>query len=86
MEKSDLIRELQKIFEVLDSVVDYLETQNEANAKLHMSDKVMYSPLTSAAGIANHSLSNLIMRLYEEYEKEIDNGDAAGAVEVQDEG
>ncbi|WMI33404.1 hypothetical protein SEA_KENREY_6 [Streptomyces phage Kenrey] len=74
MEKADLIRELQKIFDVLDNVVDYLETQNEANAKLHMSDKVMYSPLTSAAGLANTNLSNLIMRLYDEYEKEIDNG------------
>ncbi|XAO35205.1 hypothetical protein SEA_FRANCOB_5 [Streptomyces phage Francob] len=74
MEKADLIRELQKIFDVLDSVVDYLETQSEANAKLHMSEKVMYPPLTSAAGLANTNLSNLIMRLYDEYEKEIDNG------------
>ena len=74
MEKPDLIRELEKIFHTLDSVVDYLETQNEANAKLHMSDKVMYSPLTSAAGLANKALSGLIMRLYDEYEKEIDNG------------
>jgi len=74
MEKADLIRELEKIFHTLDSVVDYLETQNEANAKLHMSDRVMYSPLTSAAGVANKALSGLIMRLYDEYEKEIDNG------------
>ncbi|QIQ62893.1 hypothetical protein SEA_MOAB_5 [Streptomyces phage Moab] len=74
MEKADLIRELQKIFDVLDNVVDYLETQNEANAKLHMSDKVMYSPLTSAAGLANTNLSNLIMRLYDEYEKELEDG------------
>lgn len=74
MEKADLIRELEKIFHTLDNVVDYLETQNEANAKLHMSDRVMYSPLTSAAGVANKALSGLIMRLYDEYEKEIDNG------------
>jgi len=33
MESSDVIRELQKVSDVLDSVVDYLETQNEANAK-----------------------------------------------------
>lgn len=66
MESSDVIRELQKVSDVLDSVVDYLETQNEANAKLHMSDKVMYSPLTSAAGIANCTLSDLIVRLYDE--------------------
>lgn len=74
MEKADLIRELEKIFHTLDNVVDYLETQNEANAKLHMSDRVMYSPLTSAAGVANKALSGLIMRLSDEYEKEIDNG------------
>jgi hypothetical protein len=74
MEKADLIRELEKIFHTLGNVVDYLETQNEANAKLHMSDRVMYSPLTSAAGVANKALSGLIMRLSDEYEKEIDNG------------
>lgn len=82
MEKPDLIRELEKIFHTLDSVVDYLETQNEANAKLHMSDKVMYSPLTSAAGLANKALSGLIMRLYDEYEKEIEDGKAEGPSEV----
>jgi hypothetical protein len=74
LQNQDLIRELEKIFHTLDSVVDYLQTQNEANAKLHMSDKVMYSPLTSAAGLANTNLSNLIMRLYDEYEKEIEDG------------
>ncbi|QNN99111.1 hypothetical protein SEA_FAUST_5 [Streptomyces phage Faust] len=74
MQNPDLIRELEKIFHTLDSVVDYLETQNEANAKLHMSDKVMYSPLTSAAGLANKNLSALIMRLYDEYEKELEDG------------
>jgi hypothetical protein len=77
MEKPDLIRELEKIFHTLDSIVDYLETQNEANAKLHMSDKVMYSPLTSAAGLANTNLSNLIMRLYDDYEKETEDGSKA---------
>ncbi len=74
LQNPDLIRELEKIFHTLDSVVDYLEAQNEANAKLHMSDKVMYSPLTSAAGLANKALSELIMRLYDEYEKELDSG------------
>jgi hypothetical protein len=78
MEKPDLIRELEKVFHTLDSVVDYLETQNEANAKLHMSDKVMYSPLTSAAGVASKTLSDLIVRLYDEYEKEIENGSDQG--------
>lgn len=74
MEKADLIRELEEIQETLEDMTTYLEMTSEANAKLHMSDKVMYSPLTSAAGLANTNLSNLIMRLYDEYEKEIDNG------------
>jgi hypothetical protein len=82
LEKADLIRELEKIFHTLDSVVDYLETQNEANAKLHMSDKVMYSPLTAAAGLANRNLSSLMVRLYDEYEKEINDGKAEGPSEV----
>lgn len=58
-----------KISTTLDRVTEYLETQSEANAALHMSDKVMYPPLTSAAGVANKALSDLIVRLYEE-----DNG------------
>ena len=55
-----------KISQVLDRVTEYLETQNEANAILHMSDRIMYSPLTSAAGVANKSLSDLIARMYNE--------------------
>jgi hypothetical protein len=55
-----------KISTTLDSVTEYLETQSEANAALHMSDRVMYPPLTSAAGVANKALSDLIVRLYEE--------------------
>ncbi|AXH49154.1 hypothetical protein HWB76_gp006 [Streptomyces phage Blueeyedbeauty] len=41
----------------------YLEMTSEANAKLHMSDKVMYPPLTSAAAIAGGNLASLIIRL-----------------------
>lgn len=55
-----------KISQTLDRVTEYLQTQSEANAALHMSDKVMYPPLTSAAGVANKSLSDLIVRLYDE--------------------
>lgn len=58
-----------KISQVLDRVTEYLETQSEANAALHMSDKVMYPPLTSAAAVANTALSNLIVRLYDEGEE-----------------
>ncbi|UUG69563.1 hypothetical protein SEA_SHAM_6 [Streptomyces phage Sham] len=55
-----------KISQTLDRVTEYLETQSEANAALHMSDRVMYPPLTSAAGVANKVLSDLIVRLYDE--------------------
>jgi len=60
-----------KIATTLDRVTEYLETQSEANAALHMSDKVMYPPLTSAAGVANKALSDLIVRLYDE---EVEDG------------
>lgn len=68
MEASDLIRELEKIADTLDSVTEYLQTQSEANAALHMSNRVMYPPLTSAAGLANKALSDLIVRLYDDME------------------
>lgn len=63
MQSKDLIRELVKVSTTLDKVTEYLETQSEANAMLHMSDKVMYPPLTSAAGTANRNLADLILRL-----------------------
>lgn len=63
MENKDLIRELEKLHETLERVTGYLEMTSEANAALHMSDKVMYPPLTSAAGIASGSLASLIIRL-----------------------
>lgn len=63
MEQQDLVRELMKISQVLDRVTEYLENQSQGNAFLHMSDKVMYPPLTSAAILANKELSQLIVRL-----------------------
>jgi hypothetical protein len=50
----------------VERVVSYLQLTSEANAELHMSDKVMYPPLTSAAGIASGSLVSLINRIREE--------------------
>lgn len=63
MNNSDLIRELEKVQETLERIVAYLQLTSEANAELHMSGKVMYPPLTSAAGIASGSLTTLINRL-----------------------
>lgn len=63
MENKDLIRELEKLQEVFEDVTAYLELTSEANAKLHMSSKVMYPPLTSAAGLASGNLASLIIRL-----------------------
>lgn len=66
LQNQDLIRELDKIHDVLDRVTEYLQAQNEANALLHMSDKVMYAPLTSAAGLASRNMYDLMKRLREE--------------------
>lgn len=73
MENADLIRELQKVSDVLGNVAEYLKAQNEANAKLHMSSNVMYSPLTSAAALSHRDLTWLIMRLYDEQETKNDS-------------
>lgn len=68
MENKDLIRELEKLWHTATDVSQYLKTQSEANAQLHMSKTVMYPPLTSAAGLAATNLANLITRLrLEEY-------------------
>lgn len=66
MQNKDLIRELEKVLEVLSRVTDYMQKQSESNAALHMSDKVMYPPLTSAASLATENLQGLVSRLYDE--------------------
>lgn len=63
MQNNDLIRELEKIQETFERVASYLQLTSEANAELHMSGKVMYPPLTSAAGISLGNLASLIIRL-----------------------
>lgn len=42
----DLIRDLEKIEEAVTTALEHHKLQNEANAKLHCSDTVLYSPLT----------------------------------------
>jgi len=63
MDNKDLIRELEKIQDTLERVTSYLELTSESNAALHMSSKVVYPPLTSAAGLASGNLASLIIRL-----------------------
>jgi len=65
LKNEDLIRELEKVEGVFEKVTKYLQIQSEANAGLHMSDKVMYPPLTSATALANQALHDLIERLKE---------------------
>lgn len=66
MDSQDLIRELQKIEAVLFKVEEYHSKTNEANSALHMSDKVLYSPLTSAVGVSLDNIHKIITRLANE--------------------
>ncbi len=52
---SDVLRELTKVETALEAAEKHLTTQNEANAALHMSDRVLYSPLTVAVVNARES-------------------------------
>ena len=51
----DALRELSKIEAALAAAEEHLTKQNEANAALHMSDRVLYSPLTVAVVNARES-------------------------------
>lgn len=51
----DILRELSKIETALAAAEEHLTKQNEANAALHMSDRVLYSPLTVAVVNARES-------------------------------
>lgn len=59
MNKDNALRELEKIEDALAQAFDYHALTNEANAKLHGSDKVMYSPLTNKLGLAIHAAKAL---------------------------
>lgn len=48
MHQEDLVRELAKTDNVLAQVEAYLLYQNKANAALHLSEKVLLSPLATA--------------------------------------
>lgn len=60
---NDLIRELEKIHDVLLKVQQQMFMQASANAALHMSDTVRPAPLVVALGIATTNLTNIIVNL-----------------------
>lgn len=63
MENEDVIREVQKIYDVLNAVCVHLGAKDEMNAALHMSAEVRATPLTSAARTARANAVNLMSNL-----------------------
>ena len=63
MEHRDLLRELLKIQEALTWTEKYLTRENEANAALHLNERVFYSPLTTQVHDAAISLDRVITDL-----------------------
>ena len=58
----DLRRELEKIEEALELAVRYHSKTNEANAALHKSGRVLYSPMTISLMIGLDSVRKLLGR------------------------
>lgn len=63
MERSDLLRELTKAQEALSWTEKYLTRENEANAALHLNERVFYSPLTTQVHEAAESLARVLTDL-----------------------
>lgn len=59
MHPDDVRRELSKIAVALEGAEARLARENESNAALHMSDRVLYSPLTVAVINARKSLARV---------------------------
>ena len=78
--RADLIRELDKIGDTIGQAVAYLSKVNEANAALHLNDKVFYSPLTAALVAAGESVGVLRRNL-----DDGDDGDGQADKVVSDE-
>lgn len=65
MERSDLVRELSKIMDTITWAEKYLTRENEANAALHMNERVFYSPLTTQIHESGLSLTRVLADLAE---------------------
>lgn len=68
MNRADVSRELGKAEQVLAAVERYLVAHNESMAALHMSDRVVPSPLTAAVMPARMDLQGSVSRLASEAE------------------
>ncbi len=66
MQHEDLIRELTKILDTLAWAEKHLAFQNEANAALHLNERVFYSPLTTQVHNAYESVERLLLELKQE--------------------
>ena len=72
--RADVLRELDKVADTLDAAVLHHTKFNEANAALHMNDKVFYSPLTGALVAARESLDLLRAHVVVLFPDESENG------------
>lgn len=68
MEKNNLIRELQKIEDVLEVASKHFKAESEMNAALHMSATVRITPLGTAVINAKEDLAILISHISTEEE------------------
>lgn len=59
MHQSDRARELTKVETALDKAIEHHTKANEANAALHLADRVLYSPLTVHLIEARESLRKI---------------------------
>ncbi|MFC4334065.1 hypothetical protein [Salininema proteolyticum] len=58
-DSADVLRELAKVEAALAAAEEHLTKQNEANAALHLSERVLYSPLTVAVVNARESATKI---------------------------
>jgi hypothetical protein len=63
MTKEDVARELNKIEEALRWAEEHFIKQSEANAALHMNNRVLYSPIAVAVTNARESLRKVFDEL-----------------------
>ena len=63
MNRSDLLRELQKLNDVLTAVGVHLDAKDAMNAALHMSTLIRPTPLAASVQSARAELANLMSRL-----------------------
>lgn len=56
----DVKRELTKVLEAVDLASEYHIKINEANSKLHCSETVLHSPMTTKLILAKQSLERIL--------------------------